>query len=246
MKKILFSMCLCLCALLWGAKAQAHFLWIETSPEGRIGQAQEIRIYYGEYMDNQREIIGQRFDEVKDFSSWIISPAGKKIPLELKEAKDHYTASFTPAEQGIYTIALENMQREVVDWQKYDIGIIRATYYATSTVTVGAIGTAKAEPGVNAFNIFTAQQSKKVNAPVQLTVNFNKLQSKKQKLMVYAPNGWAKEVETNEKGEAVFTPLWDGMYLVEAIYSEKNPGNFKGKDYESIRHRAILTIYVSK
>lgn len=249
MKKIYYCFSLILFALLLSVKAQAHFLWIETLPEGKIGQSQEISFFYGEYMDNKREIIGQRFDEVKDFTAWIVSPSGKRTDLELKGSKDHYTSTFTPSEAGTYTIALENLQREVVDWQKYDIGIIRPTYYATATVTVKApknAAPARSGQNVNGFNIQSGSQPAKVNQPVQLSVNFNKLAPHKQKLMVYAPNGWAKEIETNEKGEAVFTPLWEGMYLVEAIYSEKVPGNFKGTAYGSVRHRAIHTVYVSK
>ena len=245
MKKMVWVCCLCICALLWSADVQAHFLWIETSPQATNGKTHEVNIYYGEYMDNQREIIGQRFNEVKDFTAWVISPSGKKTKLELKEAKDHFTGSFVPQEAGNHVISLENLEREVVDWSKYEIGIIRPTYYATATVSVKGSSASPDQAVVNGFSMQQVSSSAKKETPVTLKVNFNKLAPKKQKLMVYAPNGWAKEIETDEKGEAVFTPLWDGMYLVEAIYNENTPGNFKGKDYEQIRHRAIYTVYIN-
>ncbi len=43
-KFILFLTC-----LLGTLTAQAHYLWIETNTNGKLGQSQEVRVHYGEY-----------------------------------------------------------------------------------------------------------------------------------------------------------------------------------------------------
>ena len=47
----------------------AHYLWIETNATGKIGQTQEIKIFYGEYTYGVIEKVnGEAFPKVKDFT----------------------------------------------------------------------------------------------------------------------------------------------------------------------------------
>jgi hypothetical protein len=45
---------------------------------------------------------------------------------------------------------------------------------------------------------------------------------------------WMKEIE-DEKRIYTFTPLERGRYIIESIYKEREPGSFKGKNYEECK-----------
>ena len=65
----------------------------------------------------------------------------------------------------------------------------------------------------------------------------------KAEVIVIAPNGWEKHVRTDEKGEAAFTLLEPGLYVVEAKYEMNKPGEFEGKTYAVESHKVTLSLY---
>ena len=68
--------------------------------------------------------------------------------------------------------------------------------------------------------------------------------AKEAKIKVIAPNGWEKELWTNDKGEISFTPIWSGNYMVEFAYTEKSAGEHNGKKYDEIWKMATYQIAV--
>jgi uncharacterized GH25 family protein len=246
--KALLVFCL---GVLLPAVASAHFIWIETAAEGRQNKKQEIKIFYGEYSDNLREKTDGRFSEVNNFTAWVVSPGGQRTKLECVPQADHYLASFIPTEPGRYGIVVVNTEREVVDWTKYNIGIIRPTYYSAAIVTVPIAeppAIAKELPQLTDFSVMPVHSSNvyKTGKENRFSVSYKSQPSIKQKVMVFAPNGWSKELETDEQGLFKFTAPWEGRYIIEAIYSENVAGNFKGKDYAATRHRTIYTFEIAR
>ena len=50
-----------------------------------------------------------------------------------------------------------------------------------------------------------------------------------------------KEYKTDKAGKVKADVPWAGQYVIEVIHTDKTPGKFDGKDYESLRHRATYT-----
>jgi uncharacterized GH25 family protein len=242
--------------ILVNSGASAHYMWIETSAEWKSFTPNKIDVYYGEYENSQKEKIDGRFSEMKGFNVSVTDPLGKKHQLDLTPAGDHYTTTFTPIKlAGTYIVELENTSREVLDWTKYDIGIIKPEYFATAIAKVTLPPTEKPdvfpaanEPVLNHnLNIIPVDTNRnKINRALAFTVKKNEASIPGQKLMVHSPNGWSKELEPDAKGNYHFTPLWEGQYVMEAVYNDKNPGNFLGKDYPVIRQRATYSFRIKK
>src|SRR6056297_2598820 len=141
MKKLIATLLLITLPVL---SVSAHYLWIETNGNGTLGQAQEVRVHYGEYTYGVIEKVeGEAFPAVSKFTLWVIAPDGTKTELNTKAKEDHYLASFTPSQNGVYTIALNNNEIDVIDYTEYDFGIFKTHYHSTAKVLIGTDGDTK-------------------------------------------------------------------------------------------------------
>ena len=84
----------------------AHALWIETNTTGKIGQKQEVKIYFGEYAVDERDSVTKWYSNVKDFTIWIVAPDKQKVQLSTTAAVNYYQTSFTPDNEGVYTLMI--------------------------------------------------------------------------------------------------------------------------------------------
>ena len=234
--------------LILSSSASAHYLWVEAPSTAESGSEQIIKIYYGEYNEGLREVEGGRLEEVDGLVSWVITPDGKKLNLKVTKQEKYYQVKFTPEMDGDYTIIATNKVREVKDWSKYAIGIVRPVYYTSKKITVG-----NSNPtNLSNDNLYPElvivpypfDTKDKKQPSFQLLYNNKPFPNTK--LFIHAPNEWSKEYKTNDKGVFTLNPLWKGQYVIECIYKEKNPGDFKGKAYEAIRHRATYTYITDK
>jgi uncharacterized GH25 family protein len=216
--------------------AQAHYIWIELKGEKAVGQTQEVRIYYGEFNEGVREVKGGRLEEVAGIESWIITPSGKRVPLNIAIDASYYRATFQALEKGIYRVVAVNVTRDVVDWSKHKIGIVRPVYYTSREVMIGSSETSTDNSELPQLSIVSTDKQNNYQ------VLFNNQPVANAKVLFHAPNEWSKELQTNQDGKVAFTPLWKGQYIIECILPEEVPGNFRGKNYEAIRHRSTLAI----
>lgn len=258
MKKLTkFPKTLLTCFLLTGVYMlfSSHFIWIETATVVTVGKEQLIKLFYGEIADNLIEQSGKKLEDVNGLKSFCINPKNEEKELSLAKQQDGYTTRFTPETGGVHQVLTTNNVREVMDLRKSNLGIVRPMYYSRNNIlamdktNTDYLKTTTLTPyfeldilpdySHSNLNVFP------VNQPILLHTFFKKAPSKG-KLFAYAPNGWAKEIEANDKGIATFTPLWEGQYVIDWVYTENTPGTYKGKPYEAIRHRAVLTIIVGK
>jgi hypothetical protein len=220
-------------------KLLAHALWIETKATGTKGKAQEISVYFGEFSDNDITKADKWFSDLKDFTLVVISPSKKETKLTSKALDNKYQAFFTPDEDGVYTIAMHHKVKDVY-------GTMVLDYNSSATVTVGnAAKGNEAAANTNIISLFskdvlTAKQNTKVN----VSALYEAKAAKEQKMKVIAPNGWEKELWSNENGEISFTPIWPGNYMVEFAYTEKAAGERNGKKYDEIWKMATYLITV--
>ena len=217
----------------------AHALWIETKATGTKGKAQEISVFFGEFADNDITPSAKWFSDLKDFSLVVISPSKKETKLTATALENKYQAFFTPDEDGVYTVVMHHTVKDVYGTMKLD-------YNSSATVLVG--NAAKGNEAAANSNIISVFSKDVATAKQKTKINVNALyegkEAKEQKIKVIAPNGWEKELWSNDKGEISFSPIWSGNYMVEFAYTEKAAGEHNGKKYDEIWKMATYLISV--
>lgn len=218
--------------------AHAHYLWIETNPTSKIGKAQEVRVYFGEYTWDLRETPGgERFEPMKAFRVWVVSPSGKKTDLAFKQANNCYTSAFIPEEKGTYTLLLNNDEIEVIDYTEYDFGIFKTHYHSVAKVTVGDVLNETVAENPNGLSLVDLS-TQPFGAGKELTfkVLYKGEPLVKGELDIYVADQWSKKLYTDENGMVTLTLPWATKYVIEASKKEEVPGEYNGKPYQFIYH----------
>lgn len=215
----------------------AHALWIETPAAGKVQQKQTVKIYYGEYAENERDSVAKWYSDVKDLTLWLVGPDQKKIQLTLTPGLNHLESTFTPTENGIYILQVSHEAKELGGDTKYH-------FLSSTNVTVGKV----AQNTVKSTNVLQLKHdlTAKVNTKIKLAASLNDTAAKDRTVSVFSPMGWTREIKTDENGYAEFTPLWPGTYVVEISDIDKTPGQHYGKDFTSTWKGATYSFEVTK
>jgi hypothetical protein len=234
----------------------AHFIWTETSGIATPGKEQLVNLFFGEINFNQFEISGGRLDEMEGLKSIYINPKNVEKELQLAKQKDRFTTKFTPEETGVYQVLTTNTLAKVMDLRKSSLGIVKPMYYSRQIVfcpdktNSDNLKSTNLKPYFDLDLIPDFSNSKlnafSVNQPINFYSYFKKNPIKGGKIFAYAPNGWSKEIDANDKGLCAFTPLWEGQYVIDWVYTENSSGIYMDKTFDSFRHRAVLTINVGE
>jgi uncharacterized GH25 family protein len=230
---LLIVMCLLFCA-----KISAHALWIETPVVGRIGQKQEIKVFYGEYSNNERDDIAKWYSDVKDFSIWLTAPGKEKIKLQTTPGTNFYSTHFTPDKNGLYLLTVSHEAKELGGSTKYE-------FLSAAMVAVGeAVNVNHSLIPVSFHVTLNEVKSYKLNEAVKFTVVQNGKSMAKKKVAVFSPDGWTKEIISDENGEVIFTPQWAGRYVLESTSDEKISGEHYGKSFTAAWQGATCSFEV--
>ncbi|MGK6350106.1 DUF4198 domain-containing protein [Parapedobacter sp. DT-150] len=193
-------------------RVQAHALWIETSPSGKSGKAQEVRIYYGEPSEGVLENINDWWSDVREFDLMLHLPDGSHQQLTTTAKDNHFVATFTPEAEGVYTLRIVQPVAETFEGHKYQFN--SAALVRVGKVEAAAIG---AEEELRVFT--GAVDTKTLGKPVEAVVRLDGKPLKELEVTVFSPNGWSKTFHTDENGAISFVPDRRGHYLIEAAYS---------------------------
>lgn len=230
MKKIFLSMAM----LMLSVSIYAHALWIETNATGKKGQVQEVKVFYGEYAEFSPEKVKDWYSNVKEFELWLVSPDGQKTRLTTSPQEDHYTASFTPGKDGVYTLQVSHSAK--------DLG--RTTIYQFNTSATVTVGKNEASDIKNNSNPLKFQlKNGKVNEPVTIQGFYKDAASDKMSVTVFSPKGWTKQIE-GKNGVAEFVPEWKGKYMIEISRSDEEKGEHYGKEYTGIWRCATYLVEI--
>lgn len=239
---------LLLLLLFVSANSFAHFMWVETSPVGKLNKKQDVRVYFGEYTYGEVENAGEEaFNKVMNFDVWVISPTGEKTKLQMTPAIRFYAGSFEPKVNGTYTVVLNNNNIDVIDYTQYNFGIFKTHYHATAKVEVG--GSATETAAVNPDGLTIVDITKKVhveNGQTAFKVLYKGQPIKEQEVTVFITDQWSKKAYTDKDGIIKFSLPWGVKYIMEATKKEEIPGKFNGKDYQFIWHCATYCIPAAK
>ncbi|WP_229364588.1 nickel transport complex, NikM subunit,transmembrane [Fibrella aestuarina] len=215
----------------------AHGYWMELSGSGKPSSEVIVKIYFGEYENNLREK-GDRLNGMKDFRAYYLDSSGQQQPLTLTQTETCWEARFTPAKAGRYQVVGINDTREVQDWIKYGMGVVRPMEYLRADYLAG-----------NALDAIAPLTdidvvARPLNGQMVLTAYAKKTPTAKTKLTVLNSQGWEKTLTTGADGTTRFTPSGPGIYIVEAEQMDKTPGQYKDKDYAAVRSKYAMTLRV--
>lgn len=220
--------------------AFSHFMWIETNPEGTLNEEQAIKVYFGEYTYGVIEKVDEdAFQMMKNFSLWIIAPNGEKTLISTTAQKNHYLGSFTPSQNGTYTVLLNNNDISVIDYTQYDFGIFKSHYHSMSVIHVG---TKTNETSIDNENGLSIKKLVSNNKEVTLQVFYKGEIISDAEVTIFVADQWSKKVTTDANGIISFQLPWKTKYILETTYKEETPGTFKGDSYQFIWHCATHTI----
>ena len=228
------------CTLMGLSQVFAHAMWIETSPSGKKGVSQEVRIYFGEFGDKDITPTATWFSDISQFSLVVVAPDGKETLLKARPLETYYTASFTPDANGVYSLAMHHVVREVYHGMVLD-------YNSSATVKVGTTGEKSLAAPKNVIAVQPAVKgSYTTSQPISIQAFFEGKPAGNKEVEVVAPNGWSKKLYTDSLGFASFTPLWDGKYNVEYTSTEKKEGEHQSARYDSWYYCSTMIIPVGK
>jgi uncharacterized GH25 family protein len=218
----------------------AHALWIETASTGKKGQAQDVKVFYGEYASKELEETGKWYSDVKDFTLWLTVPGKEKVKLNTTAGTNFFSARFTPEEDGIYLLTVSHEAKDLGGTTKYEFSSVAA-------VAVGKSNTVDHLSIPNSIKV-AANEAKnyKVNSPVQLKAVLNGHPVANKPVSVFSPEGWSKEFTTDANGSVSFTPLWPGRYVLELSNFEKTSGEHNGQNYTAAWQGATSSFEVTK
>lgn len=239
MKRILII--LSVLSFITAGSLSAHALWIETFGSAKKGEKQTVKVFWGEFGDNQHDAADKWFSDMSDFKLFITSPDGKKTQLATTAGTDHHLAEFTPEEDGVYLLTVSHEPKDLG-------GTTRLQYNSVATVNIGKSGKGN-QPGFNEGQLkIWADASKlyKVNKPLSLDVLLKGEQAEKVHVEIFSPSGWKRDLRSDSKGNVVFSPIWAGRYQAEAAVFSEEAGEHNGKPYKAVRRVGTYTFDVAR
>jgi hypothetical protein len=235
------SLLLALLFTLGTSQLFAHALWIETATSGKAGKTQQVKVYYGEYVSNEREDVAKWYSDVRDFTLWLTAPGKEKVKLTTTPGTNFYTADFTPEGDGLYLLTVSHEAKELGGTTKYE-------FLSSAAVAVGktAVIDHAAIPG--SLHVYTTEaKTYKANGPVKFTAVQNGKPLANKTVSVFSHEGWGKEVTTDANGSFTFNPIWAGRYVLEVSAMDKTvKGTHNGKDYTAAWQGSTSSFEVSK
>ncbi|PWS27623.1 hypothetical protein DHW03_08535 [Pedobacter yonginense] len=219
------------------SNAFAHALWIETPSNGKKGQAQEVRIFFGEYESNQPDSTAKWFSNLKAFRLILTAPNGKTQLLKASPDVQFFKTSFTPDEDGTYQLSVVHEVEGIFENAKID-------YYAFADVRVGNGKTNNNHPTKAALTIRPDKTALKSGDVAIYKMKYQKAPFAKQKLSIVGPDRKVQATETDADGKFTFKPEQQGNYFFEAFTEDKTPGQLNGKNYEKVWHLVTYTTEV--
>lgn len=234
------SIVLALLFTLGSSQLFAHALWIETATSGKSGKEQQVKIFYGEYVSNEREECAKWYSDVKDFSLWLTAPGKEKVKLNTVPGTNFYSASFTPEADGLYVLTVSHEAKALGGTTKYE-------FLSTAIVAVGKPATVNYASIPGTLQVHTTEaKTYKLNAPVQFKAVQNGKALANTTVSVFSPEGWGKEITTDANGLVTFNPIWPGRYVLEVAARDKVAGTHHGKEYTASWQGATSSFEVAK
>ncbi|MBN9133069.1 MAG: hypothetical protein ABS69_07095 [Nitrosomonadales bacterium SCN 54-20] len=195
----------------------AHALWLEK-------EAGAIRLYFGEYAENLRESSPGRLDSIIEPKVTVVNAKGIEKPVEVRRENNYFAI---PADKEVEggAVLVQALKQSIREPQGQ---IPSPTYRRFLYTRLGSGGSLPLDIQESGNTLRLTYLGKPVP---------------KVEIVVIAPNGWEKHLQTDEKGEAAYALLEPGLYVIEAKYEMHKPGEFEGKAYAVESHKITRSLY---
>jgi hypothetical protein len=201
--------------------ALAHYLWLEAGDGG------EARLFFGEYEEGLREKSPGSLDKIKNPQAWQVMPDGTRKPLTLSVRADHVTMP-APA----LPVVLEQAADTVVDMGRHGgQGKVRSVRYARLDA-----------PGGDSRALLPLDIVPVKSGGELYRVTLNGAPLAKTKVAIHAPNGWSRELSSNEQGLVRVNAPWAGVYVLQVSHTQPQAGELRGESYDGVRMGATLSV----
>lgn len=212
--------------------AKAHTIWMEASNKGQIGQAQQVKIFFGEYSDGKPTKTARWFSDLKEYKLMMTAPDGKTTELNKNQDSAYYFATFTPDQEGVYTFWLDHEVKDVFKDMK--ITYTAGTYVSVKGKQPATVGKGRYQvmvPDARKNNALIILKDGKAHA--NETVNLEQVGNKE-----------GIQVQTDKEGKLVLPKGLKGDYLLELSTPTKvDNGMHNGKEYKT--HYLNYTYFLS-
>ena len=232
----------------------SHAIWMESTYKGVPGDEVVLDLYFGEFEKDLREK-DEKVNSMVDFKALYIYENKKTVPISLQKTNQSFRGRFKADQPGFYQILAVNDEREVQDWTKHGLTIVRPVEYQRSSFTAfSEKKTAKVnvQPyfSLDIIPDYTLNHNGEVcsifenGKVISGTIYFNKKPLSAVDIKVYSP---AKKISTTRpdaNGKFSFTPEVSGIYLLTASLNDSTAGKYKGKDFKFTRYHVSTTVNV--
>lgn len=232
----------------------SHAVWMESSYKGIPGDDVTFDLFFGEYEKDMREK-GDKINGMADFKAVYIHENKKAVSVTLNKTNNSYQGKFVAKEAGFYQILAINDEREVQDWTKHGLTILRPVEFQRSSFT--AFSEKKTEKvDVQPYFFFDIIPDYTLNHKGEVCSIFEKgkvirgkvyLDKKpisEVEIKVYTPAKNILSFSAGDGGAFSFKADKDGTYLITSTINNNEAGSFKGKDYNLTRYHISTTVNV--
>lgn len=225
MKSKLSSLALSFMLVMMSMAAGAHTMWIEVKGNGKIGEAQNVRVFFGDYSWGNPTKTAKWYSDIAEYKLMLTAPDGTTTELQ-DRSKDSiaYESSFVAEQAGVYKVSFSHPVKDVYKDKKL-------TYAAAAYVMVGKAKNKAVSLSEGKFSLVwkDAAQKKQVVYMEEGRPKANVSLS----LVKEGEKDKTYSVSTDSKGQLVFPKELKGNYLLELTDSEKvTKMEFNGKEYE--------------
>ena len=232
----------------------SHAVWMESSYKGVASDVVIFNLYFGEYEKDLREK-GNKVNGMADFKGMYIHENSKPVSVTLNKTNNSYQGKFVATEAGFYQILAINEEREVQDWTKHGLTILRPVEFQRSSFTAfSEKKTEKVDVQPYFFFDIIADYSRNHKGEVCSIFEKGKVVTGKVyldkkpiselEIKVYTPDKNILTLAADEAGGFSFKADKEGAYLITSTINNDEAGIFKGKDYNLTRYHISTTVNV--
>lgn len=212
-----------LLGLLMLTQAQAHQVWIEPVGKG-------YSLYFGEYEENLKETSPGLLDKMP-VPQASASSSSKQQALDPLKQRDGF---------ALGTVRADSLVAEVRNYPVFEKKTGEQTIRTKWIPAARHVTSLNAQAAKNLLDIVPTGKE------TRFAVLLRSKPLAKAKVTLVAPNGWQKQLQTDQNGELEVHTLWRGLYLLEVAHKENLAGEIDGEAYDIASFTSTLTFNVPK
>ncbi len=229
-------------------RTQAHEIILDFSQQAEVDEEVNIDITFGHFPD-MYDYEHSFYEELESGDLTVMKPDGSEKELDFAGGEKAYSASYVPAESGVYWLTFTST-RPVVDRTDDGEGRQLRYYDAKAPLIVEHEGNPFALPETNLEVEAVTEDEIDNNAGEEITlqINYEDEPAVDQSLTAVSPREEARADATDDEGRFTFTPDEEGVWFVHVsnLTDEEEEGEFRGEEYDRVRYNSALYLQIDE